>query len=551
MPEREILEVDALFVGAGPAGLCGAIRLARLAKEAGKELSICVIEKAKEVGGHALSGAVMNPAAIRELFPNWLEDGFPVESPVEEDHVYFMTENDVVSLPVIPPPMNNHGNYVVTLGRVVRWLCEKAESAGVDVFPGFPAVDLLQKEGRVIGVRTGDKGLDKNGEKKPNFEEGVDIHAKVTILGEGPRGTLSRMAINRFQLQKGKNPAVFAIGIKEIWEMPEGHVHEGRVIHTMGYPLKNDAFGGGFIYSMGGNRINIGWVVGLDYKDPFLDPHYEFQRFKSHPKIRQILEGGKMVEYGAKTIPEGGWFSVPKLHMPGCMLVGDSAGLLDAMKLKGVHLAMKSGMLAAETAFAAIEKDDFSDESLSPYQAKVEASFIKKELWKSRYFKHGFKLGFLGGLVNGAIGTFTNGWSPFSRLKIEPGHREMQTIEQYHGRGAKEPERMKFDDKLTFGKLTNVYNSGTIHEEDSPNHLLVADTNICVDRCTEEYGNPCQRFCPASVYEWVKTEENPRGKLQINFTNCVHCKTCDIMDPYGVIQWVPPEGGGGPAWQNL
>jgi electron-transferring-flavoprotein dehydrogenase len=302
---------------------------------------------------------------------------------------------------------------------------------------------------------------------------------------------------------------------------------------------------------MSRNRIDIGFVVGLDYPDPFLDPAHEFQRFKTHPKIRAILEGGKMIEYGAKTIPGGGWFAMPKPSMPGCLLAGDSAGMLDAIRLKGVHLALKSGMLAAETAFEALEKNNFGAESLSSYEKRIHGSFIQKELWKARYFKHGFKFGLISGLINSAIGSMTNGWSPLGNIKLKPGHQKMKTIQEYYGRPDAKPQKIKFDDKLTFRKTTDVFHSGTIHEEDSPCHLKVLEPDLCVNRCTHEYGNPCQHFCPASVYEWVKSDEKDVGRLVINFANCVHCKTCDIMDPYGIIRWVPPEGGGGPAWQNL
>lgn len=545
MSEREILEVDVLFVGAGPAGLGGAIRLSQLAKSAGKPLSICVIDKAREFGAHSVSGALMNPRAIRELFPDFLEQGCPVEGPVEEDQVLFLTEDDLLDFPVVPPALDNQGNYIVSLGRLVRWLAKKAEEAGIDLFAGFPGVELLVEDGRVVGVRTGDKGIDKHGQKKGNFEPGVDIRAKVTVIGEGSRGHLARQAMQKFGLDKGRNPQVYATGVKEIWELPEGHVHVGRVVHTMGWPLKRDAFGGGFVYSMSRDRIDIGFVVGLDYRDPFLDPHHEFQRFKTHPRIRKILEGGKMAEYGAKTISGGGWLSVPRLSMPGCLLVGEAGGLLDAMRLKGVHLAIQSGMLAAETAWEALEKNDFGADAMAAYERRVERSTIKKDMWPSRYFKHGFKLGFLPGILNSAITSVTNGLSPFSCVRVGPGHERMRTVEQYYGRPDAKPQKLRYDDTLTFRKTTDVFHSGTIHDEDTPCHLKVLEPNVCVDRCTREYGNPCQHFCPAGVYEWVE------GRLQINFANCVHCKTCDIMDPYGIIRWVPPEGGGGPGWQNL
>ncbi|HLF93857.1 MAG TPA: electron-transfer flavoprotein:ubiquinone oxidoreductase, partial [Planctomycetota bacterium] len=475
MPDHEILEVDVLFVGAGPAGLGGAIRLAQLAKAAGTALNITVIEKAKEIGAHSCSGAVMDPKSLRELIPDFEAQGAPIESPVEDDLVWFLTESEGVHLPFLPPSLRQDGNVIISLGQMVRWLGKHAEAMGVNVFPGFPAVDALVESGRVVGVRTGDKGIDRHGQKKANFEAGVDIKAKVTVVGEGPRGSLTRILTDRFKLADGRAPQVYATGVKEIWELPPGTTHKGRVIHTMGWPLKSDTFGGGFIYTMSRDRIDIGFVVGLDYRDPFTDPHHEFQRFKTHPRIRAILEHGKPVEYGAKTIPEGGWEAVPKLCMPGALLVGDSASLLDARKLKGVHLALKSGMLAAETAFEAIGKGDVSETGLAPYVDRVESSFIKKELWASRNFKKGFKLGFEAGVLGAAAGEFTDGWSPFGGLEVKAGHTRMRPLKK----GAR-PERIKFDDQVTFSKLSDIYLSGTIHDEDQPCHLHVLDPKICV-----------------------------------------------------------------------
>jgi electron-transferring-flavoprotein dehydrogenase len=551
MPDRETLEVDVLFVGAGPAGLAGAIRLAQLARAAGKEISISVIDKAREIGAHTCSGAVMDPKALRELLPDFEARGAPVESPVEEDFVWFLTREECAILPFTPPSLRQHGNLIISLGQMVRWMGKQAEAAGVNVFAGFPAVEAILEGGRVAGVRTGDKGIDRHGQKRATYEPGVDIRAKVTVVGEGPRGSLTRILSEKFGLAEGRSPQVYATGVKEIWELPPGTTHRGRVIHTMGWPLPTDTFGGGFIYTMSRDRIDIGFVVGLDYRDPFTDPHHELQRLKTHPKVRAILERGKLVEYGAKTIPEGGWEAVPKLAMAGAMLAGDSAGLLDGQRLKGVHLAMKSGMLAAETAFEALERGDFSEKGLSAYPSRVEASYIRKELWKSRNFKKGFKLGFVPGLLGAAAGEFTNGWSPFSILPVGPGHERMKTVREAHGTAGAKPDRIAFDDRLTFSKLSDVYHSGTVHEEDQPCHLKVLEPSICTDRCTAEYGNPCQHFCPAAVYEWVRKDEADTGRLQINFSNCVHCKTCDIMDPYGIIRWVPPEGGGGPGYQNL
>src|SRR5436190_7455121 len=418
MADHEVLETDVLFVGAGPAGLGGAIRLAQLAKAAGKTLNITVIDKAKEVGAHTCSGAVMDPKSLRELIPDFEAQGAPIEGPVEDDLMYFLLREEAVQVPFVPPTLQQHGNPIISLGQMVRWLAKQAESLGINIFPGFPAVDALIENGQVVGVRTGDKGVDKHGERKSNFEPGVDIKAKVTIVGEGPRGSLTRILGDRYRLAEGRAPQVYATGVKEIWEMPAGSVPKGRVIHTMNWPLPHDTFGGSFIYSMSKDHYDLGFVTGLDYKDPFTDPHYNLQLLKTHPKIKAMLEHGKMIEYGAKTIPEGGWDAVPKLQMPGALLVGDSASFLDAQRLKGVHLALKSGMLAAETAYDALEKGDSSEKTLSAYTDRVENSFIKTELYKARNFKKGFQFGLTGGALGAAAGEFTNGWSPFDFVQV-------------------------------------------------------------------------------------------------------------------------------------
>ena len=550
MPDRETLEVDVLIVGAGPAGLAAAITLGRRAKAAGKALSIMLVEKAREIGAHGVSGAVVDERSLRELFPTYESDGCPVEGRVRENQLWYLTESDALPAPFIPPALDDTGHPILSLAQVVRWMAGVAEKSGVDLFPGFPGVSLIIEKGAVAGVRTGDKGIDKHGKPKPNFEPGVDIRAKVTILGEGPRGHLTRELVSKFKLDAGKSPQVYATGVKEIWELPPGAVHEGRVVLTMGWPLRGEEFGGSFIYSLANNRLCVGLVVGLDYKDPFLDPHQLLQRFKTHPKIRAMLEGGKMVEYGAKTIPEGGWDAVPKLYAPGAMLVGDSAGLLDAFRLKGIHLAIKSGMLAAETAWDAVEAGDSSEKVLEGYAKRVDASYIKTELRRTRDFKKGFKLGFIPGMIGaGSLQVF--GFSPFSSVKMIEGHKRMQPVRKYYGTPDAAPKKLVPDGKLTFSKVDDVYHSGTIHDEDTPCHLKVLEPDICTSRCAKEFGNPCQHFCPAAVYEWVKKDPADVGSLHINFSNCVHCKTCDVMDPYGIIRWVPPEGGGGPGWKNL
>lgn len=545
----DALEVEVLIVGAGPGGLSAGIRLMQLAKEQNRELNVTVIEKGRQVGAHILSGAILDPRAINELLPDWRTEA-PIESDVKEDHVWYLNEHDVIPLPE-PPVMSNHGNVIVTLSQFTRWLAKKAEALGVNIFCGFPGEKLVVENGRVVGVKCRDMGIDKHGEKKPNWEPGAVIKAKVVILSEGTLGTLAREAIKTFKLDQGRNPQVWATGVKEIWQLPEGHVPPGRVIHTMGYPLGKGAFGGSFIYSMANNRLNIGLVVGLDYEDAYLDIHHELQRLKLHPKIQAMIEGGKMVEYGAKTIPEGGYFSIPKLSMPGALLVGDSASLVNVMRLKGVHLAIKSGMLAAETAFDHIAKNT----DLVEYERRFRDSWAHEELWKSRYFKQGFRflhsrwipgaIGQLIGMVNVGIMQMLGGFSPVGK-KLAAGHTHMKKKKP-----ATQPERIKFDEKITFPKLTSVYYAGSVHEEDQPCHLVVPDRDLCVNQCTVEYGNPCQHFCPANVYEWVTDETAPKGRLQIGFSNCVHCKTCDIMDPYQNIRWVVPEGGGGPNYQNL
>lgn len=553
--EREVLEVDVLFVGAGPASLAGAIHLANLLEKQGvKEPNIAVIEKGKEMGAHAISGAVMDPRALRELFPSFLEEGCPVESAAKDDSIFFLTEKGGMKFPVNPPFFNNHGNYIVSLGKIVQWLAKKAEEKGINVFTGFPGAELLIDDATktVIGVRTGDKGIDKNGERRGNYEPGIDIHAKVTVLGEGPRGTLTKWIVNKWNMH-GLNPQIYSVGVKEVWEIPPENFSTGKVVHTMGYPLKSETFGGGFIYGMANNMVSIGFVVGLDYKNPFLDPHNEFQKFKLHPMVEKILKGGKVQSYGAKTIPEGGWYSIPKTYASGLLIIGDSASLLNGQRLKGIHLGMKSGMLAAETIADSMQKSDFSEAQLKAFQTKLENSWIKEELWKVRNFHQPYKHGLWIGMFHTGIQFLTGGRGFIDPWKAGEGHKEMEMVsEYYHGHA---PDafgiKVKEDKQFTYSKLTDVYYSGSVHDENQPVHLKVADTNICRTKCAQEYGNPCQHFCPANVYEMVEEQPGEGKKLRINASNCVHCKTCDIMDPYAIITWVTPEGGGGPDYKNL
>ncbi len=558
------MEMDVLIVGAGPSGLATALRLAQLieqhnaeidsGKRQGKKLSteeIYLLEKGREIGAHLLSGAVVDPRSLRELLPGFDAADSPdmpgFLTPVGEDGVYFLTEGGQWKLPITPPFFHNHGNYVVSLNRLGRWLGEQVEATGVSVFTGFSGTELLYEDSRVAGVRTDDKGLDKDGKQKSNFEPGYDLRAKVTVLAEGPRGSLAKQLIAKKGLDQGCNPQVYGIGVKELWEVPEGRIAPGTVIHTAGWPLDSNQYGGGWLYAMPEGRISVGLVSGLDYSEPSFDPHEAFQRYKTHPFFRRILEGGKMLKYGAKTIPEGGWFAMPKLVTDGALLVGDSAGFLNSQRLKGIHLAIKSGMLAAESIFEALQSADFSERKLAGYVQRVENSWAKEELWKVRNYHQAFEHGMIGGAFHAGLQMVTGGRGLYERYSNRAGHEHLHKLN-----GTRPVPRPPFvpDGKLTFDKLTDVYHSATKHGEDQPCHLLIADTNICNGRCTAEYGNPCQHFCPAAVYEMVEAKDGSR-QIHLNPSNCVHCKTCDIMDPYQIITWATPEGGGGPNYENL
>ncbi len=561
--ERETLEVDVLFVGAGPASLAGALRLRQLidrhnAEANGgrklEEITIAVIEKGREIGSHIISGAVMDIRPLEELLPDFRERGAPLESEVTEEDVSYLTERFKIKSPVIPPPLDNHGKYVVSLNKLIRWLGPIVEEADVMLIPEFPGAELLYDGDRVIGVRTGDRGIGKDGEKKDNFAPGADIFAKVTVLGEGSRGSLTKKHVERLKLDEGRNPQVYAAGVKEIWELPKGRVTPGFVMHTLGYPLPNDTFGGGFVYGMQNDLLDIGLVVGLDYQDPYTDPHRLFQKFKQHPAIAKMLEGGKMLYYGAKTIPEGGLFSQPKYHGDGFLIIGDSASFLNSQKLKGIHMAMKSGMLAAEAILEALIADSYDDATLSKFEALIKESYVHKELYEVRNFHQAFRHGRRWGLIESGLQYATRGFGLLGDLETEAGHERMKKLHVFNRLPQRpgeflDPEPVKYDNQLTFDKVSDVYRSGTEHDEDQPPHLKVLDPSICIERCTQEYGNPCQHFCPAAVYEIEAVDGGRRPK--INFSNCVHCKTCDIMDPYQIIDWVTPEGGGGPNYINL
>lgn len=551
--ERETLDVDVLVVGGGPAGLAAAYRLARLNEEQGGEpLMVAVLEKARAAGAHMLSGAVLDPSALFELMPDWKSRGAPLDVPVRDDRIYFLTARRALPFPVTPPPLRNHGHYVISLNRFAKWLGEQVEAAGVDVFTGFPGTELLYEGDRVVGVRTGDRGIDRHGERKATFEPGVDIRARVTVLADGVRGNLTKTLIRRFDLDAGRAPQSCAIGIKELWDVDPDRLPAGSVIHTMGHPLRCEEFGGGFIYALPAGRLSVGFVAGLDYRDPLFDPHVAFQRFKRHPLVSRLLAGGQMVRYGAKALPEGGWHAIPRCHVDGALIVGDAAGFLNSMRLKGIHLAMRSGMHAADVAFRAVREGDVSGARLSEYARLVEEGPIRRELYPVRNVHQSFAGGLLAGLLYSGLSLLTGGWWFKDPMPSHAGHERTRTVKQYFGGGAPpEPPAVPIDRALTFDRLTNVHYSGTRHDEDQPSHLLVADTDICRTRCIEEYRNPCTRFCPANVYEIVDADAGKGKRLQINASNCVHCKTCDIMDPYQIIDWVPPEGGGGPSYEGM
>jgi electron-transferring-flavoprotein dehydrogenase len=619
--ERDELPCAALFVGAGPGNLAAAIRLMdkieehNAAVEAGtiegapidvEETPVMVIEKASEIGEHCMSGAILDPRALAELIPNYmeLETPPPFDGPALHDKVQVMFEGGAsIPSPIVPPTFHNDGNQIMSLNRFVKWLGEIAEEKGVMIMPDFPGAEVLYEEGRVRGVRTADKGMDKDGQQKGSFEPGTDIYAGITVFGEGSRGSLTKTVISKYDLTKGRNPQIYSTGVKEVWKIPEGRLREGQVIHTVGAPLSffGDEFGGGWVYALADSHVSIGFVGSLDSPDPTYDPHRKFSEWKSHPFIKAILEGGEIVKFGAKTIPEGGWFSLPKPYMPGAVLVGDSAGFVNMTRLKGIHLAMKSGMCAGETAFEVLRDaaakakeagedlemlEPATEEQTRPYWHRLLNSWLFEEMWAVRNFRQAFQkspFGFIRGNMLAGLHVISGGLFPPGRLGLEADYHNIKKIKKgasgwspppakpasvsaaaevaasrKDGVTSKAPasgpanfpEPTAKTEGVVFDKVTDVYHSGAIHEEDQPAHLVVADLDVCHTRCAEEYGNPCQYFCPAGVYEMAATDDGSGRQLRLNFSNCVHCKTCDIRDPYQIITWVTPENGG-PSYAGL
>ncbi|HIO03276.1 MAG TPA: electron transfer flavoprotein-ubiquinone oxidoreductase [Alphaproteobacteria bacterium] len=547
--DRETMEYDVVIVGAGPSGLAAAIKLRQLGEQENKEISVCVLEKGSEVGAHILSGAVLETRALDELLPNWKDQGAPLNTPVLRDSFLYLSQQRSFRFPFTPPQMRNHGNFIISLGSLCRWLGEQAETMGVEIYPGFAAAEVLYgNNGEVRGVATGDMGIGKDGTPTENHQPGIELHAKQTLFAEGCRGSLTKTLFDRFQLRQGVDPQTFGIGIKELWEVrPE--VHEpGAVVHTIGWPLDSQTYGGSFLYHLEENQIAIGFVVGLDYRNPHLDPFLEFQRFKTHPRIRPVLEGGQRIAYGARALNEGGFQSIPKLTFPGGALIGCTAGFMNVPKIKGTHTAMKSGMLAAEAVFGLIKQEGSNDSSLEAfgYEQALKSSWVWPELYRVRNIRPAFRWGLWPALVYSAIDSYLlRGRAPWT-FHHEPDHKSLNKSHDCKPINYPNP-----DGKISFDRLSSVYLSNTNHEENQPVHLKLRDTSVPITLNLPNYEAPEQRFCPAGVYEILREDDGSNPRLQINAQNCVHCKTCDIKDPTQNINWETPEGGGGPNYPNM
>ena len=549
--ERDAMEYDVVIVGAGPSGLAAAIRLCQLAEEKGTEISVAVLEKGSEVGAHILSGAVLEPTALNELIPDWAERGAPLNAPVTDERFMLLGERKSLSIPIplLPREMDNHGNYVVSMGNVCRWLGEQAEAMGAEIYPGFPAQEaLFDDNGNVRGVRTGDMGIGQDWQPKDSFEPGIELHARYTLFAEGCRGHISKQLIERFGLRDEADPQTYGIGLKELWEIDPAKHKKGTVWHTAGWPMDTKTWGGSFLYHLEDNQVYVGYVVGLDYENPHLNPFKEFQRFKTHPAIREVLEGGRRVSYGARALNEGGYQSVPRLAFPGGCLIGCSAGFLNVPKIKGNHTAMKTGMLAAESVAEALAQGDDAPSTLTTYEERYRNSWVHDELKTARNFRPAAaRFGMvLGSLYAGFDLKLLRGKLPWTLHHKHADHESLKPAEKMP-----KIEYPKPDGVVSFDLNSSVYLTNTYHEEDQPIHLTLKDDSIPVEHNLRLYDEPAQRYCPAGVYEIVRDDDGSNPRLQITAQNCIHCKTCDIKDPKQNIHWIAPEGGGGPNYPNM